>query len=338
MNTIDGPSIKLKYILKSFSLITLVLIILTSCLGYHNRKIYNSINVVVSDTATIEYGSANYDIKKLLKEVEGEIVSIKQNVDTSVLGEQEVILEVKKENIVKDVPIVVSIIDSNAPNIKIKSERVSITKGDAYDLVDNIISVTDEIDGELEYLADANDESLGFYNFKYDDIEKVGEHEIIINAVDSSGNTSSLWFMLEVKEPDVVKPVYYELAPNASGNDIVSIAYSLIGLPYIGGSAGPNGFDCSGFVQYVYSRVGIGVSRSTTTQLYDGLPVSYNNAQPGDILVWGYVAGQPTHTAIYVGDGKMIHAANPNEGVILSDVKWWTNGGTHILSTRRINQ
>ena len=337
MNTIDGPSIKLRFIAKSFALIVLILTILMCCYEYHKYQVYNSIKVVVNDTATIEYGSANYDIKKLLKEVVGEIVSIKQNVDTSVLGEQEIILEVKKENVIREVPVVISIVDTLAPEIKIKNERVSITQGDTYNLVDNIISVTDEIDGDLPYLPDSNEESVQYYNFKYDDTESVGEHVITVNAVDSSRNISTLEFILEIEEPVVVTPVYYDLSPNASGNDIVSIAYSLVGLPYIAGGVGPNGFDCSGFVQYVYSRVGIGVSRSTSTQIYDGLPVRYEDAQPGDILVWGYVDGEPSHTAIYVGNGQMIHATNPNDGVMLSDVNWWTYGsGTHILSTRRI--
>lgn len=121
MNTIDGPSIKKKSIIKLFSLMFLFLITVLCCYKYHNLKVYESINVVVSDTATIEYGSANYDILELVKEVEGEIVSIKKDIDTNTLGEQELVVEVKKDNIVKDIPVVVSIIDTVAPYIEIKN-------------------------------------------------------------------------------------------------------------------------------------------------------------------------------------------------------------------------
>ena len=81
----------------------------------------------------------------------------------------------------------------------------------------------------------------------------------------------------------------------------------------------------------------ISISRSTSTQIHDGVAVSYENAQPGDILLWGYSAGVPTHSAIYVGNGQMIHATNPRQGVIASDVAAWTRGsGTSVIAVRRI--
>ena len=71
--------------------------------------------------------------------------------------------------------------------------------------------------------------------------------------------------------------------------------------------------------------------------MYDGVGVSYENAQPGDILVWGYAGGYATHSALYIGNGQMIHAANPSQGVIISSVDWWLRGsGTTILSVRRV--
>lgn len=104
------------------------------------------------------------------------------------------------------------------------------------------------------------------------------------------------------------------------------------------GANGPYGFDCSGFVQYVYSRLGIYISRSSSTQLYDGVAVSYSDILPGDIINWGYSNGVSTHSALYVGNGKMIHAANPSMGVIISDVGYWLSvSGTQIIGVRRIN-
>lgn len=333
MNTIDGPSIKKLILFKGLILIVLLLNVMVCLYIYHEFKVYKSIRVAIVDSATIEYGNANYDIFELVKEVEGEIVSIKKDIDTSLLGEQELIIEVKKENISKNIPVVVSIIDSAAPNIELKSDRVTITKGEEYNLSDNIISVTDEIDGVLELLS--SDNSLKYYSFQYDNLDSVGEHKIIVNATDSSGNTSSKSFIFEVVEP--VMSVYYNLAPNTLGNELVNIAYSLVGYPYVAGGTSPSGFDCSGFVQYVYSRVGINISRSTSTQIFDGLPISYSDAEPGDILLWGYGDGNISHSALYIGNGQMIHAANPSQGVILSDVNSWIRGsGSYIISTRRI--
>lgn len=344
MKTIDGSSRK-KYFY-FFSLVMISLIIMVSCYVYHNYYTYQSIKVVVKDSAAVEYGSANYDINKLIKKVEGEIVSIKKDIDTSVVGEQEVIVEVKKDNIVKEVPIVISVVDTVAPVIQLKEETVTITSGDDYDLTSNVESVNDDIDGVISYLNDVQEDSTFYYHFTYgEDIDDVGSHEVLLTAKDKNGNVSEVKFTLEVVPPKVVTPVYSNnsgityanLPANASGGDLVSIAYSLVGSPYVAGANGPYGFDCSGFVQYVYSQVGIQVSRSSSTQIYDGVAVSYQDAQPGDILSWGYVDGVPTHSALYVGNGQMVHATNPRQGVIASDVAAWTRGsGTHVISVRRI--
>ena len=329
--------------IKTLSLIVLTLIIVFAVYTYNNYYTYNSIKVVVKKNNNIEYGSANYNINDLIKKVEGEIVSVKNEVDTKVIGEQEVILEVKKNNIVKEVPITVSVVDSIGPNINLKEERVTITQGDDYDLTYNVDNVIDEVDGEMYYNGEVDENSVMYYNFSYnqEEIDNVGEHEVVVNAKDKSGNVSTKSFILQVDERKYIAPTYnsysYNAAPNAYGNDVVSIAYSLLGAPYIGGSNGPYGFDCSGFTQYVYSRVGVYVSRSSWSQIYDGVGVSYDNAQPGDIISWGY-GSTPTHSALYVGNGMMIHAANPSTGVILSDVNGWLRGsGTSILSVRRIN-
>ena len=335
MKSIDGPSIQKA--LRAFVLVVLSFIMIISCCAYRNYSTYKSINVVVKETATVEYGSANYDIKKLIKEVDGEIVSVKQDIDTSVLGAQEVILEVKKDNMVKEVPVVISVIDSVAPVISLKNEKVSITEGDAIDLTANVLSVKDEIDGDLAYASQAPENGLKYYDFQFEgDIHSVGSHEITVSAVDGSGNKTVQKFIFEVMEKPVYYPVYYGAPANPQGNDVVSIAYSLLGMPYIYNSAGPYGFDCSGFVSYVYSCVGKSISRGTYTQQYEGMGVSYSEIQPGDVIIWGYVDGQPTHSALYVGNGQMIHAANSGTGVIVSNVNGWLNGsGTHILTVRR---
>lgn len=335
MKAIDGPSIK--KIFKAFLLVVLSFIMIISCSAYRNYATFQSINVVVKDTAAVEYGSANYDIKKLIKEVDGKIISVKQDLDTSVLGAQEVILEVKKDNMVKEIPVVISVVDSTSPVISLNGEKYSITEGETYDLNNNIGSVKDEIDGDLPFLADENENSLKYYTFHYDgDINSVGTHEITVDAVDGSGNKASSKFTFEVNARPSYYSVRYGAPANPQGNDVVSIAYSLLGMPYIANSAGPYGFDCSGFVSYVYSCVGKSVSRSTWTQQYEGTGVSYSEIQPGDVIVWGYSAGNPTHSALYVGNGQMIHAANSGTGVIVSDVNFWLNGsGTHILTVRR---
>ncbi len=345
MKTIDGSSKKRFFYF--FSLVTISLIIMISCYVYHDYYTYNSINVVVRENAAIEYGSANYNIQELIKDVEGEIVSIKQDVDTNVVGEQEIIVEVKKDNIVKDVPIVISVVDTVAPVIQLKEEKVTITSGDDYDLTSNVESVNDSVDGVISYLNEVSEDSNFYYHFTYgEDIDAVGSHEVTLTAKDKNGNVSEAKFTLDVVAPKVEEkapvvvansePVYANLPANASGGDLVSIAYSLVGSPYVSGANGPYAFDCSGFVQYVYSQVGISVSRSSYTQAYDGVGVSYQDAQPGDILSWGH-GGVVTHSALYVGNGMMVHATNPSQGVIASSVAGWESGSIdNLMAVRRV--
>lgn len=332
----DLPS-KIKFL----SLMILSLVMMVSCYVYRNYYTYKSIKVDVVKNATVEYGSANYDINDLIENVEGDLVSVKNHINTGVVGEQEVVLEVKKDNITKEVPIVVSVVDTTPPVIKLKEEKVTITSGDDYDLTSNIESVDDTVDGVISYSNQVDENSTEYYDFSYDasQIDEVGTHEVTVNAKDKNGNLAVIKFNLEVVEPPkptFYQPVYSGLPANASSGDLVSIAYAYIGAPYISGANGPYGFDCSGFVQYVYSQVGISVSRSSYTQAYDGVGVSYAEAQPGDILSWGH-NGTVTHSALYVGNGMMIHATNPSQGVMLSSVAGWENGSYDtLMAVRRI--
>lgn len=306
------------------ALILLSLSIYTICY----REIYDSISISTVKTPIVEYGSANYDIDKLIKNVDGTIVSVKQDIVTDSVGVQELILVVSKGNISKEIPVSIEVKDSIGPEIVIENDIIEIEQGTNYDILSNITNVYDNIDGDISYI-DSNsvsDDSCNYYTYYSDFNYNVpGEYVVNINAVDKNLNSTSKSFKIVVNKRSV-------------GETVSSIAYSLVGSPYIMGANGPYGFDCSGFIQYVYSRLGIYISRSSSTQLYDGVAVSYSDILPGDIINWGYSNGVSTHSALYVGNGKMIHAANPSMGVIISDVGYWLSAsGTQIIGVRRIN-
>lgn len=306
------------------ALILLSLSIYTICY----REIYDSISISTVKIPIVEYGSANYDIDKLIKNVDGTIVSVKQDIVTDSVGVQELILVVSKGNISKEIPVSIEVKDSIGPEILIENDIIEIEQGTNYDILSNITNVYDNIDGDISYI-DSNsvsDDSCNYYTYYSDFNYNVpGEYVVNINAVDKNLNSTSKSFKIVVNKRSV-------------GETVSSIAYSLVGSPYIMGANGPYGFDCSGFIQYVYSRLGIYISRSSSTQLYDGVAVSYSDILPGDIINWGYSNGVSTHSALYVGNGKMIHAANPSMGVIISDVGYWLSAsGTQIIGVRRIN-
>lgn len=305
------------------ALILLSLCIYTICY----REIYDSISISTVKTPTVEYGSANYDIDKLINNVDGTIVSVKQDIVTDSVGVQELILVVSKGNISKEIPVTIEVKDSIGPEIVIENEVIEIEQGTNYDILSNITNVYDDVDGDISYIdsSSVSDDSCNYYTYYSDFNYNVpGEYVVNINAVDKNSNSTSKTFKIIVNRRSI-------------GDTVSSIAYSLVGSPYIMGANGPYGFDCSGFVQYVYSRLGISISRSSSTQLYDGVAVSYSDILPGDIINWGYSNGVSTHSALYVGNGKMIHAANPSMGVIVSDVGYWLSAsGTQIIGVRRI--
>lgn len=306
------------------ALILLSLSIYTICY----REIYDSISISTVKTPIVEYGSANYDIDKLIKNVDGTIVSVKQDIVTDSVGVQELILVVSKGNISKEIPVSIEVKDSIGPEIVIENDIIEIEQGTNYDILSNITNVYDDVDGDISYIdsSSVSDDSCNYYTYYSDFNYNVpGEYVVNINAVDKNSNSTSKTFKIVVNKRSI-------------GDTVSSIAYSLVGSPYIMGANGPYGFDCSGFVQYVYSRLGIYISRSSSTQLYDGVAVSYSDILPGDIINWGYSDGTSTHSALYVGNGKMIHAANTSMGVIISDVGYWLSAsGTQIIGVRRIN-
>ena len=89
-----------------------------------------------------------------------------------------------------------------------------------------------------------------------------------------------------------------------SGYAILEYAKNFIGKPYVYGGNGPNSFDCSGLVKYVYSHFGISLPRTSYSQLNVGVPVSFSDLQVGD-LVFFRGAG---HVGIYAGGGNYLHA------------------------------
>lgn len=98
-------------------------------------------------------------------------------------------------------------------------------------------------------------------------------------------------------------------------NEIVNFALQFVGNPYVsGGTSLTNGADCSGFVQSVFAYYGIYLPRTTYEQATVGMGVSIDEAEIGDIISYGY-DGYVTHSALYVGDGMILHASTPELGI-----------------------
>lgn len=115
-------------------------------------------------------------------------------------------------------------------------------------------------------------------------------------------------------------------ATNVNGTEVVNYASKFVGNPYVyGGNSLTEGTDCSGFVNLVYAHFGISVPRDSYSLRSAGKTVSYENAKAGDIICY---AG---HVAIYMGNGKIVHASTPSTGI-----KYGTATYRTILSVRRV--
>jgi peptidoglycan DL-endopeptidase CwlO len=94
------------------------------------------------------------------------------------------------------------------------------------------------------------------------------------------------------------------------------------GKPYIYGASGPAAFDCSGFVQYVYSRVGLSVPRTSGAQAAAARPVAQADRQPGDLVIFRSRSGRVYHVGLYAGDDTMWVARRT--GTTITRQRLWT--------------
>lgn len=104
-----------------------------------------------------------------------------------------------------------------------------------------------------------------------------------------------------------------------TGRQLADYAKQFVGYPYIYGGSSPSGFDCSGFMQYVFAQFGYTINRTATAQLNDGVSVGCDEMQPGDIVYFGY-GSTATHVGMYIGDGQFVHAQNSATGVVVSSL------------------
>ena len=124
-------------------------------------------------------------------------------------------------------------------------------------------------------------------------------------------------------------------AAPAAGLEIARLARTLVGAPYREGGALPDGFDCSGLVNYVFARQGVAVPRDVRRQASAGEPVDRVNVAPGDLVFFATTGSGPTHVGIAVGDGRFIHAPKSGDVVRVESMSaaYWTS---RFVTARRI--
>ncbi len=114
---------------------------------------------------------------------------------------------------------------------------------------------------------------------------------------------------------------------------ILELAKKQLGDPYVYGATGPNAFDCSGFTSFVYKNNGYSLARMCSGQMAQGVIVSREGLQVGDLIFFGPSMGGVNHVGIYAGDGQVIHAGSKGICYAELDGVWCSS---NYLCARRI--
>lgn len=161
----------------------------------------------------------------------------------------------------------------------------------------------------------------------YDEEGNEIDPDSVTDEEESDGDVEYDEYGNVIDSDNTVDPGDYQSSGSGAGSSVVDFATQFVGNPYVwGGTSLTNGADCSGFVQSVYANFGVSLPRTSYEQQNAGTEVSYADAQPGDLICYG------GHVAIYMGDGKIVHASNAKDGIKIS------NDATYrtILSVRRL--
>ena len=217
----------------------------------------------------------------------------------------------------------ITVVDTIKPEIKLKETSLKFEYG-------SDIKVTD-----VAECFDLSECKLSFDD-KIDN-KKEGNQEVTVVAIDEGNNINYEKVSITIKEKP--KPVYRSYSGNytemnnhnntlnigltedekmARRHALVEFAKQFEGNPYVyGGNSLTNGTDCSGFIKAIYNNFGYQMPRTAGSQGYMGISVNASELLPGDVVVYHY-SGGGSHTGLYIGNGKMIHAATSDKGIIIA--------------------
>lgn len=194
-----------------------------------------------------------------------------------------------------------------------------------YDEDGNEIENTDDADNE----SDESESDDGVeYDENGDSVDNAGasddvEYDEYGNVIDSDNTVSPDDYESEQSSDSDSS----SSSGSGSGSSVVDFATQFVGNPYVwGGTSLTGGADCSGFTQSVYANFGVSLPRTSYEQQNAGTEVSYADAQPGDLICYG------GHVAIYMGNGRIVHASNSVDGIKISDNAAYRT----IVSVRRL--
>jgi len=127
-----------------------------------------------------------------------------------------------------------------------------------------------------------------------------------------------------------ITPEGVSVAPPSQYGGAVGVAMQYLGTPYVWGGSAPGGFDCSGFVMYVYAQMGVSLPHHAADQFNYGVPVSRDQLEPGDLVFFDGLG----HVGIYIGNGQFIHAPHTGDVVKISSLNDSWYAATYVGARR----
>lgn len=258
----------------------------------------DSVNTVlnIDKKAMDEFNENQRDLKNKMKAIEKKKSEVSK-IDLEIKKNVKVTENKKKDydKFIKENEAKIDEVRKSNPELLAEYERKTVQP--QFDIIDNPDSDYATIQGAVQQLT------------------------AIINA--PNGNVTSAIVIQEIndyiaKGQGILDAIDQANSVATIGQNIVNTAYGYYGYPYVWGAKGPNAFDCSGFVQYVYGLNGYSIGGSTYSQINNGVPISYDEMMPGDIVFTNGLS----HVGIYIGGGQYIHAANESLGVITSAIAY----------------
>ncbi len=247
----------------------------------------------------------------------------------------------------------IKMVEPEGPQVILKAESVTVDLGSTFNYAENL-GILSTKDGSLPAIKETDNV----------DVDTEGTYSVSITAIDVQGaKTTVSYDVVVVKPAEVIRAeeeaaaaaaaaeeaariaaeqaaqqaaqqaaiaqasyaaASYDVASNPTGSSIADYALSFVGSAYVWGGSSPAGFDCSGFTQYVYGAYGYSMAHSSYAQETYGTIVSVDQAEAGDLVTYN------GHTGIYIGNGMMVNAMNPSQGVAVCSIYAITNGNMLI--------
>lgn len=182
-----------------------------------------------------------------------------------------------------------------------------------------------KIEFDFDYATSLEEERLKeLREIRIQEENAANQEEIVQNEQQNSVQENSQKSEEKQNTNDNNKSSNSEKQTSSSRQKIVDYAVQFVGNPYVyGGTSLTNGTDCSGFTQGIYRHFGVSINRTSREQANNGRSVSLDNVKPGDLIFYknGSTIG---HVALYIGDGKVVHASCERVGITISNMYYRT--------------